>query len=292
VQAAAITIRRNGCTEARITCPRRVWHDVLAEGLDYGLHHIELLMRQQGLRARPRRRGLPKDAGQSHVASPNILDRAFEHRRQHPHRPSRQLPDYSWQGGIDFLATFSPGVLDGYPSTLLGAVTAVHGQEDALGRQLAAALPDARFIAIGETLEKTTSALGQLSLAASIVGGLAVGNGLLVLLGSLATGRRQRQADAVISKVLGATRAEVLSVSVVHFVLLATFAALLATLIGIALARLLTMLLLDVDCRVDTITVIAVDLGVIVITGLLGATTIIRPLSSHSARFLRELGAE
>jgi putative ABC transport system permease protein len=87
-----------------------------------------------------------------------------------------------------------------------------------VGRQLASALPDVRFIAIGETLEKTTSALGQLSVAASIVGGLAVGNGLLVLLGSLATGRRQRQADAVITKVLGATRAEVLSVSIVHFV--------------------------------------------------------------------------
>jgi putative transposase len=56
---------------------RRVWHDVLAEGLDAGLHRIERLMRQEGLRARPRRRGLPKDAGQRHAVSPNILDRAF-----------------------------------------------------------------------------------------------------------------------------------------------------------------------------------------------------------------------
>ena len=55
----------------------RVWHDVLAEGLDAGLHRIERLMRQEGLRARPRRRGLPKDAGQRHAVSPNILDRAF-----------------------------------------------------------------------------------------------------------------------------------------------------------------------------------------------------------------------
>jgi putative transposase len=57
---------------------RRVWHDVLAEGLDAGLHRIERLMRQEGLRARPRRRGLPKDPGQRHVASPNLLDRTFE----------------------------------------------------------------------------------------------------------------------------------------------------------------------------------------------------------------------
>jgi putative transposase len=56
---------------------RRVWHDVLAEGLDVGLHRIERLMRQEGLRARPRRRGLPKDSEQRHAVSPNILDRAF-----------------------------------------------------------------------------------------------------------------------------------------------------------------------------------------------------------------------
>ncbi|WP_395820335.1 IS3 family transposase [Devosia sp.] len=56
---------------------RRVWHDVLAEGLDAGLHRIERLMRQEGLRARPRRRGLPKDGGQRHEVFPNILDRSF-----------------------------------------------------------------------------------------------------------------------------------------------------------------------------------------------------------------------
>ena len=39
---------------------RRVWRDVLEEGLACGLHRIERLMREQGLRARPRRRGLPE----------------------------------------------------------------------------------------------------------------------------------------------------------------------------------------------------------------------------------------
>ncbi|MHB1103434.1 MAG: ABC transporter permease [Devosia sp.] len=200
--------------------------------------------------------------------------------------------DYSWQGGIDFLATFSPGVLEAYPATLLGAVTAAPGREDAVERHLAEAFPDVRFIAIGETLEQITAALGQLSLAASLVGGLAVGNGLLVLLGSLATGRRQRQADAVITKVLGAKRFEVLGVSVVHYMLLAAFAALLANPLGIALAWILTMVLLEVDFTLNSITLAAVDIGAIAITGLLGATTILRALSPRPALLLRELGAE
>ena len=34
---------------------RRVWHDLIAEGLSCGLHRIERLMRLQALKARPRR---------------------------------------------------------------------------------------------------------------------------------------------------------------------------------------------------------------------------------------------
>ena len=56
---------------------RRVWHDVLAEGFTCGLHRVERLMQQQGMRARPRRRGLPKDHGERSIIAGNILDRAF-----------------------------------------------------------------------------------------------------------------------------------------------------------------------------------------------------------------------
>ena len=43
---------------------RRVWRDLLAEGLSCGLHRIERLMRLQALKARPRRRRLPPDLGE------------------------------------------------------------------------------------------------------------------------------------------------------------------------------------------------------------------------------------
>jgi putative transposase len=62
---------------------RRVWHDLLAEGIDCGLHRIERLMRLQALRARPRRRRLPMDNGDRQMPSvpSNILDRQFEAER-------------------------------------------------------------------------------------------------------------------------------------------------------------------------------------------------------------------
>jgi transposase InsO family protein len=58
---------------------RRVWHDLLADGVTCGLHRIERLMKSQALRARPRRRRLPSDTGQriADAVSPNVLDRQF-----------------------------------------------------------------------------------------------------------------------------------------------------------------------------------------------------------------------
>src|SRR5258706_5122386 len=59
---------------------RRVWKDMLAEGLSCGLHRIERLMRLQAFKARPRRRRLPPDLGERQVAAvaPNVLNRTFE----------------------------------------------------------------------------------------------------------------------------------------------------------------------------------------------------------------------
>ena len=58
---------------------RRVWHDVLAEGVTCGQHRIERIMRQNAMRARPRRRrGLPKDEGVRAAAAANLLERQFE----------------------------------------------------------------------------------------------------------------------------------------------------------------------------------------------------------------------
>ncbi|HEY8575771.1 MAG TPA: FtsX-like permease family protein [Devosia sp.] len=197
--------------------------------------------------------------------------------------------DYSWQGGIDFLATFSPGVLESYPTTLFAAVTALPGQEEAVERQLAQDLPDIRFIAIGDTLKQITDALAQLSFASALIGGLAVGNGLLVLIGSLATGRRQREADAVITKVLGATRLNLLGTAFTQFLILAALAAIPATLLGIGLGFVVSMVMLNVDFVLNTDVLLVVLVAALVITGLLGSMTILRAASARPARLLRDL---
>lgn len=60
-------IEKSFRTSDRTYGARRVWRDVLEEGPACGLHRIERLMRLNALRARPRRRGKPKDDGERSV---------------------------------------------------------------------------------------------------------------------------------------------------------------------------------------------------------------------------------
>ena len=76
---------------------RRVWRDLLADGADCGLHRVERLMRLQGLRARPRRRRLPKDSGdrQLETVPANLLDRQF----------AAERPNQKWIADFTYLWT-------------------------------------------------------------------------------------------------------------------------------------------------------------------------------------------
>lgn len=76
-EALSAKVRQSFIGSDRTYGARRVWHDVLALGERCGLHRIERLMQVQALRARPRRRGLPKDHGQRSAIADNVLDRQF-----------------------------------------------------------------------------------------------------------------------------------------------------------------------------------------------------------------------
>ena len=68
---------------------RRVWHDVLADGIACGQHRTLVL------RARPRRRGLPKDTGERSVIAASILDRQF----------AAKSPNQKWVADFTYIWT-------------------------------------------------------------------------------------------------------------------------------------------------------------------------------------------
>ena len=86
-------IRSSFVGSARTYGARRVWRNVLAEGLSCSLHKVERLMRMNALRARPRRRRLPKDNGaRSPSVAPNLLDRQFAAERPN----QRWIADFTY----------------------------------------------------------------------------------------------------------------------------------------------------------------------------------------------------
>ena len=96
---------------------RRVWHDVLAAGMSCGLHAIERLMRLNALRARPRRRRLPSDAGERPITelAANVLDRQF----------AAPAPNRKWVADFTYIWTtegwlYVAVVLDLYSRRIVG----------------------------------------------------------------------------------------------------------------------------------------------------------------------------
>lgn len=90
-------VRKSFLDSDRTYGARRVWRDVLAAGLDCGLHAIERLMHANALKARPRRRRLPSDTGVRPATelAANLLDRQF-------HAPA---PNCRWVADFTYIWT-------------------------------------------------------------------------------------------------------------------------------------------------------------------------------------------
>jgi putative transposase len=73
-------VRASFLASGRTYGARRVWYDIADMGIVCGLHRIERLMREQALKARPRRRQPPGDCGarSTDAIAPNVLNRTFE----------------------------------------------------------------------------------------------------------------------------------------------------------------------------------------------------------------------
>jgi putative transposase len=110
-------VRASFIASARTYGARRVWRDVLSEGAFCGLHRIERLMRAQALRARPRRRTLPKDEGErvATAVAPNVLDRQF----------TAEQPNQKWIADFTYIWTaegwlYVAAVIDLYSRRVVG----------------------------------------------------------------------------------------------------------------------------------------------------------------------------
>jgi len=197
--------------------------------------------------------------------------------------------DYAWRSGsVNFGFVFSPNAFADFDVSYLGLMKAAPGAERDLQSRLVAEFPDLIFLPVSEALESFAAILGNVTAAVEVIGGLAVVSGVLVLAGAMAAGRRQREADAVVMKVLGATRGDVVRAYLLEYGLLGLLAAVLAAALGLAGTWAFVEFVLEITFWVEPWLILWVVLGTVALSIAVGTATTWSALSTRPARFLRE----
>jgi putative ABC transport system permease protein len=138
--------------------------------------------------------------------------------------------------GINFTTIFAPGTLEGAPQSDIASVHVPPESELALLTAVTDALPNVSAIRVRDALAQAADMFRQVGFAIRITALITLAAGLLVLAGAVAAGHRRRVYDAVVFKVLGATRWRIVGAFLIEYGLIGLATALLAAILGAALA--------------------------------------------------------
>ena len=119
-----------------------------------------------------------------------------------------RLIDWS-ELSLNFVLVFSPGILESAPQTQVATVKADPDVEDALELAVTDRFGNVSAIRVKEVLNSVGELIGHIGVAVRSTAGFAIAIGVLVLAGAVVAGQRRRIYDAVVLKVLGATRRDV-----------------------------------------------------------------------------------
>jgi putative ABC transport system permease protein len=129
-----------------------------------------------------------------------------------------------WQSlGINFVMVFSPATFRDAPHTDIATLTYPGGstsaQEIALLKAMADDFPSVTAVRVREALDAVGRVVSNLVLGLRGATALSLLMALLVLAGALASGHQNRVRDAVVLKVLGASRGRLLAAYVLEYLL-------------------------------------------------------------------------
>ena len=127
---------------------------------------------------------------------------------------------------------FAPGALEGAPHTYLATARAEPAAEIAFEAAVTDAFANVTAIRVREALEAANRILENVGVSVRATASITMVAGLFVLSGAVAAGHRRRVYDAVVMKVLGARRWDVLRAYALEYVILGAAAALLAAVVG------------------------------------------------------------
>lgn len=189
-----------------------------------------------------------------------------------------------------FMFVFRPGVLDQAPH---GFIAPMRGPETPeararLQRDLVAAFPNVSVIDLREVLDTARSIIGTITLGVSVVGGLVLATGVLILTGAVAMTKFRRIYEAAILKTLGASTRVVGSLLLLEYGLLGLLAGVVGTAGGLGLSYAVSRWALELEWAWpwrDAVAGVVLTTVLVASVGLLASLDVLRrkPLSTLRA---------
>ena len=200
----------------------------------------------------------------------------------------RSLRTIDWSRiRVAFATIFAPGALEGAPQTHVAAVSATPEAEDALHRAVTDRFTNVSAVRIRDVLETITDMFKRIASAVRASASVTVVAGLLVLAGAVAAGYRRRVYDAVILKVLGATRSNIIGAFVVEYIILGSITAVLAAIVGTIASYAVMYFVMEGDWVFDAIAVTVTVTAGIAVTVVLGFAGTWKALGENVMTVLR-----
>jgi putative ABC transport system permease protein len=162
--------------------------------------------------------------------------------------------DVEWRDSRNggFMFVFRPGVFEHAPQTY---VAPLKGPADVQARarfqhDLVTQFPNVSVIDFHEILETVRDVMGKVTLAISVVGGLVLFSGALILIGAVAMTKFQRVYEAAVFKTLGASTATIARMLLYEYGVLGALAGLIGSLGAVALTWGVSRYALEIPWRV------------------------------------------
>jgi putative ABC transport system permease protein len=187
---------------------------------------------------------------------------------------------------LDFVMIFSPGVIELAPQTVVATVRAA-AAEAAIERAVTGKFANITVIRVREVLRAVGDMLSRMAGVVRLTSAITIVAGALVLAGAIAGGQRRRVYDAVVLKVLGATRRDVLRVHALEYGVLGLVTALIAGAIGSLAGWAVVDRLMRFEWTFQPLAVVATAAVAAVVTLSLGLLGTWRALGHKAAPLLR-----
>jgi putative ABC transport system permease protein len=188
---------------------------------------------------------------------------------------------------INFVFVFSPGTLDKAPHTFLATVKATPQAEDAIFDMVTERFPNVTVVRIRDAIATAADVLANIGLASRVIGFLSILAGVLVLAGAMLATQQRRVHEAVVMKVLGATRARIAGIFAWEFAALGLATALAALGVGTLGAWLVVHRLMGLEWTFLPMVAGAVALGATALTLAFGLAGTVGALRKRPLALLR-----